>query len=335
MKRKPMIKVSVIIPVFNTKKFLPQCIESLRQQTLKDIEIISVDDGSTDGSYELLLEYSKLDNRIKVLKNARKGVGAARNTGFDYATGDYIGFVDSDDFVENTMYEKLYTKAILNAVDIAIGGVSLYYADTKREEGFRPEDLYTQYEAYPFFNAKRFPEIIQNIGIWDRIYKKNFLIQNAILNTEDIGFEDHFFTIQTMALADRVCVVNEPFYKYRKNVGTSLTDNEKKIDKHKLDIIEMGRRSKQFLKAEYVYQIFRKPFLFYQFSTALYHQKNAVSFSTFRKIFNILKDTTDLEDYDYLKTVDYNRINRFAFYIKRNQVLQCYFWCKKEALRNP
>lgn len=335
MKRNPMIKVSIIIPVFNTKKFLSQCIDSLKKQTLNDIEIIAVDDGSTDGSYELLMEFSKSDNRIKVLKNTRKGVGAARNTGFDYAEGNYIGFVDSDDFVELSMYEKLYKKAILNDVDIAIGGVSLYYADTKKEEGFRPEDLYAKYESYPFFNAKRFPEIIQNIGIWDRIYKKSFLTQNAIFNTEDVGFEDHFFTMQTMVLADRVCVVNEPFYKYRKNVGTSLTDNEKKNDKHKLDIIEMGKRSKLFLKGEYVYPIFRKPFLFYQFTTALYHEKNVVSFSTFEKIFNVLKELTDLEDYEYLKTVNHNGVNRFASFVEKNQLLLCYFWCKKEARWNP
>ena len=118
-------------------------------------------------------------------------------------------------------------------------------------------------------------------------------------------------------------------------MGTSLTDNEKKNDKHKLDIIEMGKRSKLFLEGEYVYPIFRKPFLFYQFTTALYHEKNVVSFSTFEKIFNVLKELTDLEDYEYLKTVNHNGVNRFASFVEKNQLLLCYFWCKKEARWNP
>lgn len=328
-----MIKVSIIVPVYNTKTFLTQCINSLLKQTLMEIEIITIDDGSTDGSYELLQEFSKKDKRIQVHKNRRKGVGAARNTGFEYATGDYVGFTDSDDFVEFSMYEKLYNKAVANDVDISIGNVSLYFSDTNHEEPFRTESLYKKYNAYDFFNAKRFPEIIQNIGIWDRIYKKEFLLKNRILNTEDVGFEDHFFTFQTMILADRICVVNEPFYKYRKATGTSLTDNEKKNDKHKLDIVEMGRRSKAFLKSEYMYPVFKNDFLFYQFTTALYHEKHTVLFKTFKTIFYMIKKTTDEEDYLFLKTVKFEEVNIFSSYIHENKLIKCFLWCKNKKYK--
>lgn len=319
-----MPKVSVIIPVYNTKDFLPECIDSLRNQSLNDLEIICVDDGSKDGSWEILKKYAEEDKRVKVLKNKRKGVGAARNTGYEVARGEYVGFVDSDDYVDVSMYEKLYDKAKTGNCDVAIGGVNLLFMDSGRQENFRPQELYDKYSAYCFFNAKKYPEIIQNIGIWDRIYKREFLIRNQILNVEDISFEDHLYTIKTTVLADRICVVNEPFYKYRKNVGSSLTDKEKKVDKYKLDIFENKRRGKEFLKSELVYPLFRQPFLFHQFNEAIYHMKYAVKFSTFKYLFNTLKEMTDTEDYQYLDSISINRINLLSRYLQRGDLFGCY-----------
>ena len=107
-----MTQVSVIIPVYNTEKYLPKCLESVCNQTLKDIEIICVNDASPDNSLAVLQEYAKNDNRIKLINfTENKGAAAARNAGIDAATGEYIGFVDSDDFVDLDFYEKLYTKA--------------------------------------------------------------------------------------------------------------------------------------------------------------------------------------------------------------------------------
>ena len=100
-------KVSVIVPVYNTKKYLPKCLDSLIAQTLKDIEIICINDASTDGSLKILQEYALRDNRIKIIDfKQNKGAGAARNTGIDTATGEYIGFVESDDFVDEHMLDR-------------------------------------------------------------------------------------------------------------------------------------------------------------------------------------------------------------------------------------
>lgn len=322
-----MCKVSIIMPVYNTKKFLKESLDSLMKQTLKDIEIIAIDDGSTDGSYELLLEYQKKDKRIIVAKNKKKGVGSARNTGFELSTGEYIGFLDSDDFVDKTMYEKLYKKAEAGNAEVAIGGVNLYNMQTGEEEPFRQYDLYEKYSSYPCFNAKRFPEIIQNIGIWDRIYKREFLVENSILNV-DVSYEDHFYSIQTTVLADRICVVNEPFYKYRKNAGTSITDRECKSDKLKFALFEQKKMSKEFLINEHVYQIFQNPFLFYQYQEALYCMQNASKKKNFKALFDYLREMTNDADYGYLQTVTYNGIDCFARYIQNNQKRKCYFWLK-------
>lgn len=323
-----MAKVSVIIPVYNAEKYLAECMESLINQTLEDLEIIAVDDGSTDRSYPMLCKYAQTDHRIHVYKNKRKGVGAARNTGFAYTSGEYIGFVDSDDYVDTAMYEKLYQKAAENHADIAIGGISLVFMDSGKTESFRSHELYEKYAAYPWFNAKRFPEIIQNIGIWDRIYKREFLIRNKILNIEQISFEDHFYSVQSTVLAERICVVNEDFYNYRKNAGTSITDQEKKNDKYKLDIFTQKRICKKFLRKEMVYPIYREAFLFHQFNEMIYHLAFTTSFSAFRNIFESLRKDTSGEDYRYLKTVEYGDIYVFAGYLQKNQLLRCYCWCK-------
>ena len=106
------VKVSIIVPAFNTEKYLPECLDSVVNQTLKDIEIICIDNCSTDNTLNILNEYAKKDSRIKVIANkVNKGVANSRNLGLDSASGEYVGFVDSDDFIELDMFEKLYKVA--------------------------------------------------------------------------------------------------------------------------------------------------------------------------------------------------------------------------------
>ena len=113
-------KLSVVVPVYNVENYLSKCLDSILKQTLEDIEIICVNDGSTDGSANILQDYKKKDPRIIVLEQENQGLGAARNTGIRTARGEYIGFVDSDDFIEPTMYEKLYEKACKFQLDIVL-----------------------------------------------------------------------------------------------------------------------------------------------------------------------------------------------------------------------
>ena len=111
-------KVSIIVPIYNVEKYLRQCLDSIVNQTLKDIEIILVDDGSTDSCPSICDEYASKDKRIIVIHKENAGLGAAYNTGLDIAKGDYIGFVESDDFIELNMYEELYERAVQTGVDL-------------------------------------------------------------------------------------------------------------------------------------------------------------------------------------------------------------------------
>ncbi len=120
------IKVSIIVPVYNVEKYLQSCMDSLVNQTLEDIEIICVNDGSTDNSLEILESYAKKDSRIKVFTIENSGNSIARNYGIKIAKGKYVGFVDSDDYINETMFEKLYNSCEQNDLDLAICKISLF-----------------------------------------------------------------------------------------------------------------------------------------------------------------------------------------------------------------
>ena len=116
-------KLSVIIPVYNVEQYLPKCLASVVQQTLKDIEIICVNDGSTDNCLKILEEFKSKDNRIKIINKENAGLGNARNTGLEEAKGEYISFIDSDDYIDENFFELLYNEAKEDDADVACGGI--------------------------------------------------------------------------------------------------------------------------------------------------------------------------------------------------------------------
>ena len=165
-----MLKVSVIVPVYNVEKYLPDCLDSLCNQTLKDIEIICVNDGSTDGSLNILSEYSNLDSRIKVIDKVNEGAAAARNAGMETAAGEYIGFVDSDDWVDADFYEKLYLEASSKNADIARAPYKYSYKNYEKEE----ENLSPILKKH-FNNNEELNVNEHSVVIWNAIYRKEFL----------------------------------------------------------------------------------------------------------------------------------------------------------------
>ena len=127
-------KVSVIVPVYNTEKYLKQCIDSISSQTLSQIEIILVDDGSKEECALLCDELAQSDSRIKVIHKTNAGPGLARNTGMEASSGEYIGFVDSDDYVKPEMYEALYTSAVKYNADLVVSGICFVGGNTVSPE---------------------------------------------------------------------------------------------------------------------------------------------------------------------------------------------------------
>ncbi|MDR3163145.1 MAG: glycosyltransferase [Helicobacteraceae bacterium] len=211
-----MALVSIIVPVYNTEKYLKKSLDSLSNQTLKDIEIICIDDGSTDGSPEILRERAEKDGRFIVITEPNSGQGTARNRGIDISTGEYIGFVDSDDLVSNDYFEILYSNAVRLKADISATNnpVHLY-------ENGGLEKMRINYFPVPksgtieTIGAKQ-KFILKGAMIWNKIYRAKLIKENSIgfSTVARIG-EDSIFDILSAIYANRMALTDKATYYYR------------------------------------------------------------------------------------------------------------------------
>ena len=216
-----MIKVSIIVPVYNVEKYLEKCLDSLVNQTLKEIEIIVVNDGTKDNSQEIIDKYTKkYPKKVKGYIKENGGLSSARNYGLKYAKGDYIAFVDSDDYVELDMYEKMYNKAISDNFDIVACDL-LYVYDNKKVDAFSNlnNDILTKEEI---------KKCMINIypSAWNKIYKKE-LFKHNIYFKDSVWFEDVEFLYRLISKVNSIGVVHEKFYNYVQREGaiTKTFDN--------------------------------------------------------------------------------------------------------------
>ncbi len=179
-----MIKVSVIVPVYNVEEYLERCLDSLAGQTLEEFEIIVVNDGSTDGSQEIINDYTKKSNKIRAFQKENGGLSDARNFGMAFASGEYIGYVDSDDFVETDMYEILYKRAKEDGSDIAECNLRHKYPDSEDIE--IGETIYDKKKILMFGRSVA----------WNKIYKRDWLIATKVGFPKGLIYEDvQFFSM--------------------------------------------------------------------------------------------------------------------------------------------
>ena len=185
-------KISIIVPIYNVNKYLRQCLNSLVNQTLKNIEIICINDGSTDNSLEIIMEYM-IDNRIIIINKSNSGYGNSMNQGIDFVSGKYIGIVESDDFVDIDMFGFLYNFTDNGNIDMVR---SDYFAYFNEQEINKVEFNIIKSIYNKTFNPIEFPNIfLININIWAEIYKKDLIIKNKIrfLSTPGASFQDTSF----------------------------------------------------------------------------------------------------------------------------------------------
>ena len=223
-----MPKVSIIVPVYNVEKYLRECLESLVNQTLKDIEIICVNDGSTDSSLSILKEYEQKDDRVKVIDKANSGYGATMNIGLNNAKGEYIGIVESDDFANLDMFEKLYDVAIKNNADIVKS--DLYYYT--KESGKRKAGKISKNLCDRVFEAKDKLSIFNIFpSIWSGIYKRELLNENNIrfLETQGASYQDTSFSFKVFSCAKRIKCVRDAYINYRFDNDCSSVKQKNKV----------------------------------------------------------------------------------------------------------
>lgn len=229
-----MCLISIVIPVYNVEDYLEQCLKSVINQDLNDIEIICVNDGSTDNSLKILKKFASKDKRIRVISKENGGQASARNLGIQEANGKYISFVDSDDFIKEDMFTKLYDVAETNDLDIAMCKVALY---DNNSGNINHNAWYYKLGVFENFNRKIFNhedtrEFTCEISVtpYNKIYKTSLLKENNILFPEGLIFEDEKFFYDVYLRANKVSIVDEFLYYYRVNRKGSTVDMSKDND---------------------------------------------------------------------------------------------------------
>ena len=216
-------KVSVVVPCYNVEKYLVKCLNSIIKQTLKNIEIICVDDGSNDLTPDILKIYENLDKRVKVITQKNQKLGAARNNGFAQAKGEYVGFVDSDDWIDVNYYDKLYTAAKKYDSDIALADyVRIGNGKTKKRLNITKEDVFTTVEA-KFQGCRQAKHPCST----NKIYRVEFLKKHELSFPVGVICEDKIFVCKAVYYANSVVSVPDTYYFYYRRPNSIVhTKNE-------------------------------------------------------------------------------------------------------------
>lgn len=278
-----MPKVSVIVPVYNVEKYIDKCLLSLLNQTLDDIEIIVVNDGSPDNSQEIIDRYVKeYKTKIKSYIKPNGGLSDARNFGIEHATGDYIGFVDGDDFVDIRMFETLYNKAIQDKYDLVVCNLNYVY----------------DYDVVPtssnvLEDTEDIKKVMLNIypTAWNKLYKKSFLNKHHLRFKKGVWYEDVEFIYRVLPFVNKIGQVKDCFYQYVQREGAITKTYDKRLYNYienwngiikyykEKDIYHKFKNELEYCYVRYIYGTFVKQAMNYpdkeQFNQALIDaQKN-------------------------------------------------------------
>ncbi len=282
-------RVSVIIPVHNVEKYLEECLNSLVNQTLKDIEIICVNDGSTDKSLEILEKFAK-DDRITIINQENQGAGAARNNGLKIAKGEYLSFLDADDFFELDMLEKVYNFSSKNSLDIAVYGVNTFNDKTSEIKKHRLRYPKEYLPEKNIFNYNDFPKYIFNTfqnWTWNKLFKTSFILENNIQFQELFRTNDLLFTCKALIRAKRISVLDDRlvYYRIEHDVHSQSTNH-----KHPLDFYHAMIALKGFLIDEKIFHDVEQSFVNHATSGCLYNLKSLTTRESYEKLYNFLHD---------------------------------------------
>lgn len=237
-----MAKVSVIVPVYNVEKYLKRCLDSLINQTLSDIDIICINDGSKDSSLQILEQYAQKDSRIVIYNQENSGLSVARNTGLEHASGEYIGFVDSDDWVDLDFYEKLYKSAKNNNADIAVADFIREHPNKKPKRlKLKEEKIYTTPED-KFMICK----VHREGCVWNKIYRTEFIKSINLKFVPKMYYEDRDFTIRSLYFSKKLVTTPNTYYRYFVNPKSIVNKRRNYIqDEH---YIIVRQQVLQFIK---------------------------------------------------------------------------------------
>lgn len=244
-------KLSIIVPVYGVEKYIDKCLNSLVKQSLKEIEIIVVNDGTKDNSQKIIDKYvKKYPDKIKSYIKENGGQGSARNYGLEKANGEYIGYVDSDDFVEKDMYKKLYNKAKENNYDIVVCG------NYNVSEDYQNKNIDTFINNY---NTDLENIFFGKMAVWNKIYKRDILIKNKLEFKEKVWYEDLAFTLKAIMNSNTFAFIDEPLCDYLIREGSTMNNSNVQRNLEILDAfndilsyIQHNKKEEYFSKIEFL-----------------------------------------------------------------------------------
>ena len=318
-----MPKISVIVPVYNVEKYLRRCLDSIFAQEFADREVICVDDGSTDASSAILREYAAAHADLRVITQPNRGLGAARNAGFDASSGEYIFFVDSDDFLAPGYFSAAVHKLEEDGADLIQFNPVIYDHRTGRTHPYRSMiDFYRLSRAGGFPIAEH-PLLLSFNGCWDKVCRRSLLAENGIRCPCPRVYEDVTFGIFAQVCARKVCVHKEGFYYYRKNTGGSITDRELNNKHFRADFLQNLREVRDFLRARGEGEAVWSGVMLYALRDGMFHLCYARPRRDFNAFFNELRGIFSEEEVRTARAWGSEKIDRFVGWLLSGDARAC------------
>lgn len=292
-----MIKVSVIIPIYNEERYLEQCLDSICGQTLKEIEIICIDDGSTDRTPEILKNYAGRDSRIKIITQSNRFAGAARNRGMECASGKYLSFLDADDYYVPDMLEKMVRKAEAGQVDIVVCRYEECCGEEILQNSWEFEDLFFKDErqkelfAGSELNCAGIFQIVKGWA-WDKLLRTEFVRSCGYEFPEFRSSEDGFFVYMLMACAERISYMGDILAVHRVNVQSSLSNTK---EENWPNGFLMWSMIAEELKRKELYEVYERSFINELVYFLCWYLESMKSFEAFRDCYEYIQREVEQE----------------------------------------
>ena len=313
-------KVSIVVPIYKVERYLKECIDSILRQTLKEIEIILVDDGSPDNCGKMIDEYAKLDKRVIAVHQKNAGYSKAVNRGIKMARGEYIGVIESDDFIEDDMFRSLYLDAKKYKTDITKGLFYVYRTTPKAGESqnvvYRnPSGVDLRAAPDGVFRPEEWPRIMAfHASIWSSIYRADFVKKIKIPETAGASYQDFPFMVEALAKARKISVVKRPFVHWRNDEGqgNSTSANGEKLllmaknSKTALEILRKSQKLEIFKEAFFIHVFWAN----YDFFNRIEKKYQRSYFNELLEIFQEIKNDPNFH-FTYFSTYENNLIRYF------------------------
>lgn len=318
-----MKKISVVVPVYNREKHLRQCLDSILAQTWQNTEVICVDDGSADASLSILEEYASRDNRVRVFRQKNGGAGAARNIGVAAATGEYLAFVDSDDFISPDYFSIAVAKMEKDGSDLVMFNPVIYDNATQKTHPYRSMVDFYRWSRCGGFPVENHPVLLSYQGCWDKFYRRSLLTENGITFAAPRIYEDANYGIYASVCAKKISVAKEGVYFYRKNVGSAITDKEINNASYRVDFMKNAYELREFLeKRNCGERIWSGVMLFY-LRDGMFHLCNTFAPKDFKEFFGRLRSAFTKEQTDTARVWHSDKIDWFADVLQNGDVKAC------------